>query len=265
MLSFAVAPSIDLNMNWFAVVQWEFVFYISVSFVCVTWYMLGQLRAGRLLNNRYSPPEFMVPPWFWQILALCLASLFLFPALFYALVPVTAVAVAGTEPFAARYQVGVGNLSPGRLAGWSILLCGAIVFVEIPLLDGATSLLALFHIPNPEQTTVTEFKSFHRAPDILLFLFMAVVCSPIIEEIFFRGFLFTFCKNHTSIIFAAVLSGGVFAFAHLNLGSVVPLWFLGIVLALAYQHTGSLLLPICVHGLFNLMTGLSMLLEKGAS
>jgi membrane protease YdiL (CAAX protease family) len=46
---------------------------------------------------------------------------------------------------------------------------------------------------------------------------------------------------------------------------VIPLWFLGVALALAYQNTGSLLLPICVHGLFNLMTALSLLLDKGNS
>jgi membrane protease YdiL (CAAX protease family) len=62
-----------------------------------------------------------------------------------------------------------------------------------------------------------------------------------------------------------VLSAGIFAFAHLNIGAAIPLWFFGIVLGMAYEHTGSLLVPISIHSCFNLATGLSLLLEKGNS
>jgi len=64
---------------------------------------------------------------------------------------------------------------------------------------------------------------------------------------------------------AIVLSAGVFAFAHLNLGAALPLWFLGIVLGVAYEHTGCLIVPMSVHACFNLATGLSVLLDKGNS
>jgi membrane protease YdiL (CAAX protease family) len=62
---------------------------------------------------------------------------------------------------------------------------------------------------------------------------------------------------------AIVLSAGIFGFAHLNLGAAIPLWFLGIVLGVAYQHTGSLVVPIGIHAFFNLATALSVLIEKG--
>jgi membrane protease YdiL (CAAX protease family) len=86
-----------------------------------------------------------------------------------------------------------------------------------------------------------------------------------IEELFFRGYFLTFLKNYTSTWLAIILSGGVFAFAHLNLGAVLPLWFLGVVLGVAYQHTGSLLVPMGIHACFNLATGLSLLMDKGNS
>ena len=107
------------------------------------------------------------------------------------------------------------------------------------------------------------FRQFTGAGDILGFIFLAVLFSPIIEELFFRGFLLTFLKNYTTPMVAVVLSAGVFAFAHLNLGAVIPLWFLGIVLGIAYEHTGSLLVPMTTHGCFNLATALSLLLDKG--
>ena len=49
----------------------------------------------------------------------------------------------------------------------------------------------------------------------------------------------------------------------MNLVAALPLWFLGIVLGLAYEHTGSLLLPIGIHACFNLATALSLLVDKG--
>jgi membrane protease YdiL (CAAX protease family) len=265
MFQLATVPSIDLKADWLSVLKWGFIFYISISFVCVTFYTLGQVRAGRLLNNRHSPATFIVPPWLWNVLAVGVLSLFFFPFLFYALVVMAAMVIVADKMAGLSHLFGVRNLSPWRLVVWSLLLCGAIIFVVIPLADWANRLLTLFHIPNPEQTTVVTFKAYFRWKDILVFVFQAVLLSPIIEELFFRGFMFNCFKNHTSIIFAAVLSGGIVAFAHVNLGAVIPLWFLGFVLALAYQHTGSLLLPICVHGLFNLMTALSLQLDKWGS
>jgi membrane protease YdiL (CAAX protease family) len=98
---------------------------------------------------------------------------------------------------------------------------------------------------------------------ILFFMAQAVLIQPMIEELFFRGFLLTFLKEYTSTWLALVLSSGVFAFAHLNLGVALPLWFLGIVLGMAYEQSGSLLLPVSIHGCFNLVSALSLLLEKG--
>jgi hypothetical protein len=94
-------------------------------------------------------------------------------------------------------------------------------------------------------------------------MIQAVLISPLIEELFFRGFLYTFLKNYTSTWMALVLSAGVFAFVHVNLGSVVQLWSLGVILGMAYEHTGAILLPMGIHACFNFVTALSLLLDKG--
>ena len=163
----------------------------------------------------------------------------------------------------AREQFGLERLALSKLAKWSILICGAVILVEVPLTEIINEAMTLLKVPHPQQESVETFSHLRKASDILAFLLQAVVISPMIEELFFRGFLFTFLKNYTSTWLALILSAGVFAFAHVNLGSVISLWFLGVVLGIAYQHTGSLLLPICIHGCFNLMTALSLLLDKG--
>ncbi|MEI9999030.1 MAG: methionine--tRNA ligase [Verrucomicrobiota bacterium] len=88
--------------------------------------------------------------------------------------------------------------------------------------------------------------------------------QPLHRGDFLPRLLLTFLKNYTSPLIAVVLSGALFAGAHANLGVVLPLWFLGIVLGIAYEHTGSLLVPMAIHGCFNLATALSLLLDKGS-
>ena len=53
--------------------------------------------------------------------------------------------------------------------------------------------------------------------------------------------------------------GCLFGAAHANWASFVPLAVLGVVLALAYEATGDIRVPIVAHGLFNLNTILIVL------
>jgi membrane protease YdiL (CAAX protease family) len=165
----------------------------------------------------------------------------------------------------ARQQFGLARLTASQLVRWSLLICGAVIVVVSPLMGLLNFVLNAVHLSHPEQQSVETFRQFTRPSQIFDFMIQAVVIAPMIEELFFRGFLLTFLKNYTSAWTAMVLSAGVFAVAHVNLGSMLPLWVLGIVLAVAYEHTGSLLLPMGIHACFNLATGLSLLMDKGNS
>jgi hypothetical protein len=146
---------------------------------------------------------------------------------------------------------------------WSVLVLGAVMLVVVPVSEVVASIFDALHLPHPEQETVEAFRHFNRPSEFFDFVFEAVLLSPLIEELFFRGFLLTFLKKYTSTWMALILSSGVFAFVHVNLGAALPLWFLGLALGLAYEHTGSLLLPIGIHACWNLVTALGLLLEKG--
>ena len=148
---------------------------------------------------------------------------------------------------------------------WSLVVCGAVFFVELPLSHLIDRVMTWLQVPHPPQEAVEMFRQIRRPGAILLFMLNAALVVPLIEELFFRGFLYSFLKRFTSTWAAIILSAGIFAFAHQNLASVIPLWLLGVVLAVAYEHTGSLLLPMCIHGCFNLITAVSLLIEKSTS
>lgn len=84
----------------------------------------------------------------------------------------------------------------------------------------------------------------------------AVIVAPLVEETVFRGFVYGVVKRFTDPVFAAIASSALFALAHFHLGSAVPLFVLALGFVGAYERTGSLLVPMLMHALFN---GISLL------
>ena len=90
----------------------------------------------------------------------------------------------------------------------------------------------------------------------LLVLSAALTCvlAPICEEFLFRGFMFRALANWRGVWPAAVLTGLIFGGVHVGSAPAVdllPLAFLGFLLCVLYQATGSLYPNIGVHSLNN--------------
>ena len=72
-----------------------------------------------------------------------------------------------------------------------------------------------------------------------------------VEEIFFRGFLFQGFRQKYGWVNAALLSSAIFAAAHLDPVALIPTFVLGIVLAYVYHRSNSLWPGIILHFLVN--------------
>ena len=109
-----------------------------------------------------------------------------------------------------------------------------------------------FDFLEPDQQVPDEFYDSDVA---LAALGVAIVLSaPFAEEIFFRGFLFGGTRPLTGVLLAAVITGFVFSLAHYNPGLVIPFTVIGALLAMSYQRSGTLFVPIGAHFLFNLVS-----------
>ena len=87
---------------------------------------------------------------------------------------------------------------------------------------------------------------------VLLFLTLFIsIFGPVVEEIFFRGFMYAAVKKHLGIIGAAFLSAAIFSILHTNMVGFLPIMTLGVLLAYLYETTGSLLASIAVHVIHN--------------
>jgi membrane protease YdiL (CAAX protease family) len=82
--------------------------------------------------------------------------------------------------------------------------------------------------------------------------FDAVVAAPVVEEILFRGVLFSALRGRLRTWWAALGSGALFGAVHgYDITGFIAVSFSGFLYALTYARTGSLLPCMMVHGLSN--------------
>lgn len=92
---------------------------------------------------------------------------------------------------------------------------------------------------------------FRRLSHPGLFFFGGVVVAPVVEEIFFRGFVFTGLRERFGWGKAALISSLLFALIHLRPFIVLPIFLLGWLFAYLYQRCGSIVPAILLHALVN--------------
>jgi membrane protease YdiL (CAAX protease family) len=103
----------------------------------------------------------------------------------------------------------------------------------------------------------------HDRRALILYFITATIAAPFYEEILFRGFLLTSLTRYVNTWSAIVISGAIFAIAHLSLSEILPLMALGVILGYVYARSNSLLASMCVHTLWNGGTLLSLVFLAG--
>ena len=90
----------------------------------------------------------------------------------------------------------------------------------------------------------------------------AIIFAPITEELIFRGYLYPVVKRFTDRWFASIFSGVFFGVIHFNVMGLPMLALMGIILAVIYERSGSLWVPIGCHAAFNATSVGSMLIAR---
>ena len=142
---------------------------------------------------------------------------------------------------------------------WGLAVCvGALVglLVLAPAWAlGQLSALVLEGIgfPVKPQQAVQMVQSAASAGERVLTALMAVGLAPMVEEVLFRGVIYPTVKQVGYPRTAIWGTAFFFAAIHGNPAIFVPLFFLGALLAHLYERTGTLLVPITAHAVFNLV------------
>jgi membrane protease YdiL (CAAX protease family) len=144
-------------------------------------------------------------------------------------------------------------------AGWlpwlAISLVGAVIALEVADWLASLATQVLPNSPNTQCTTVRDQYGGYLAVAIPLVCLIA----PLSEETIFRGFIYGWLRRRLPVLPAVTVSAVVFSAAHLVLVLALPLFAVGVILALLYEYSDSLLPGALVHGLFNLVGILAIL------
>jgi membrane protease YdiL (CAAX protease family) len=144
-------------------------------------------------------------------------------------------------------------------AGWlpwlAISLVGAVIALEVADWLASLATQVLPNSPNTQCTTVRDQYGGYLAVAIPLVCLIA----PLSEETIFRGFVYGWLRRRLPVLPAVAVSAVVFSAAHLVLVLALPLFAVGVILALLYEYSDSLLPGALVHGLFNLVGILAIL------
>ncbi len=143
-----------------------------------------------------------------------------------------------------------------RMPVWQAVLTGAVLlFAAYPLIFVADLLTQrVFGIPASRQNIVEIFDGSQTLQQRVLIIILAVGIAPLVEEFVFRFFLYGVVRRYFGRFAAVVSTALLFAAVHAHLPSALPLFVLGSCLALAYEWSGSILVSMAMHALFNSIT-----------
>ena len=145
-----------------------------------------------------------------------------------------------------------------RLSFLKVFLWGAgLLIAAFPLIFASSAVVSSLMHANPQKDSQPIMQLFEHVAEPakkIPIIFLAVVIAPLAEEFVFRGFLYGVLKRYAGALPALVFTGVAFALIHLHVPSLLPLFLLACVLTLAYELSGSLLVPMAMHALFNAIT-----------
>ena len=112
------------------------------------------------------------------------------------------------------------------------------------------------------QDAVKLMRESKDTMSVALMCISAAIVAPLAEEIIFRGYLYPVAKKLGGLWIGMVFSSMVFAAGHGNVPLMLPLFLLGMIMAFAYEKTGSLWSAITIHFCFNTATVLIQLAAR---
>jgi len=167
--------------------------------------------------------------------------------------------LGGVRGLHAAELFGLRRLGPLPTIGLTLVLMLPLLLVVNGVAWGANHWLQSFWPDLEAQDAVRAFRDSGDTAARIVLVVAAVVVAPLVEELLFRGFIYGVIKRFTDAWFAALCSALLFAVVHFHVGSLLPLAVLALLLCAAYELSGSLLVPMLLHALFNL-TSLALLL-----
>ena len=147
--------------------------------------------------------------------------------------------------------LGLGQVSLPRV----VLLGLGLILAAFPgVLMGSLFMQLWLQTSAQKQELVLLFEQVVRGADrggITQIFVAGAVIAPVCEEFLFRGLFYPTFKRYLRAGPSALLTSALFSAFHVNLAAFPSLFLLALCFVIAYEATGSLLVPMTMHALFN--------------
>jgi membrane protease YdiL (CAAX protease family) len=150
---------------------------------------------------------------------------------------------------ATREQFGLVRVrGAGNALKWAAVAYGGFWFVTV--------VLSLIFGQPDDQSLVTDIKKEDTLGILIAWGVLICVLAPIVEELFFRGFMFTVFARRLGVVWGALLTGVVFGLGHAPAAPIqlIALGAFGVGLCLLYWRTRSIIPCMALHALNNSIT-----------
>lgn len=138
----------------------------------------------------------------------------------------------------------------GRRLGRRLGLGLALAVTVIVVMGAISYLLSLLGIRQTQEQLFVPLR--HATPlQFALMLGVAALLTGLVEESFFRGYVFASFYHAKGARQAYLASAFIFAAAHVNWQAFLPLFVTGLILAFAYRRSGSIVPAIIAHAINN--------------
>jgi hypothetical protein len=143
-----------------------------------------------------------------------------------------------------------------RLGFWRTLITGVVLlFAAYPLIFIADAVTQrLIGGESSTQGIVELFNESASMQQRVVIIILAVAIAPLVEEFVFRFFLYRVVKQYVGRFAGLLANSLLFAAVHGHAPSAAPLFVLGVCFTLAYEWSGSILVAMTMHALFNSLT-----------
>ena len=130
-----------------------------------------------------------------------------------------------------------------------------LILAAVPLvLSAALFTQMILRQDAQEQELVTLFRQAAQQSNrdgLSKILIAGAVIAPVCEEFLFRGFFYVVFKRYIGAPASALITAALFAAFHVSLTAFPSLFVLALCFTIAFEKTGSLVVPVTMHALFN--------------
>lgn len=199
---------------------------IGLVIVLSLWYLNGGAEVSILMNNILSEAVVLIP---------ALAAVLYSGEKFSVLIPLRKIQIS------------------------SVLLIVVYVVTLFPLVAFVNSISMLF-----VENTVTAISDDVLAMPMWVMLLSIGIFGPFVEEVVFRGVILQSYQRTGRIVGSIVLSSILFGMMHMNFNQFAYGAVMGVMLALLYEATGTVLATFIAHAVFNSIEVVMMFVNSDA-